>query len=176
MQRSVFPLVEPFKELSGLEAGEGRELWSALYYLMLQDSYNVKSSVLINSIPAWHCTAFGSLAFVELREGTYGQGRQLWVCLKGATEFCLIAPPGIVLCSNVGLSAGFPPESSLLLEGTDPAWCWVSSTFSLSSSAPQKAEAGLCLAHTRYSSGCGWCTAWDGWAGRTEPGGRWSRE
>ena len=26
MQRSVFPLVEPFKELSGLEAGEGREL------------------------------------------------------------------------------------------------------------------------------------------------------
>lgn len=26
MQRSIFLLVEPFKELSGLEAGEGREL------------------------------------------------------------------------------------------------------------------------------------------------------
>jgi len=94
------------------ERGESCEV--LCIYLMLQDSYNVSTSVLINSIPAWRCTAFGSLAFLELQEGTDGQGRQLGVCLKGTPEFCLIAPPGIALCCNAGLSAGFSPESSLL--------------------------------------------------------------
>ena len=50
------------------ERGESCEV--LCIYLMLQDSYNVSTSVLINSVPAWHYTAFGSLAFVELREGT----------------------------------------------------------------------------------------------------------
>lgn len=132
------------------ERGESCEV--LCFYLMLQDSYNVSASVLINSVPAWRCTAFGSLAFVELQEGTRSQGRQLGVGLKGTSEFCLIAPPGIAVCRGVGLSAGFPPESSLCLQGTDPAWYRASSTFP---SAPRKAAAGLCSIHTLYTSNCG---------------------
>lgn len=57
---------------------EKGESWEALCIdLMLQDSYNVSISVLINSVPAQHCAALGSLAFGEQQEGTDSQDRQL---------------------------------------------------------------------------------------------------
>lgn len=46
------------------ERGESCEV--LCIYVTLQDSNNVSTSVLINPVPAWRCTAFGSLAFVEL--------------------------------------------------------------------------------------------------------------
>lgn len=77
MQRSVFFLAEPFRDLSRLEGGESCEVFCV--YLMLQDNSNVSVSVLINSVSVWYCTAFGSLAFVDLCKGTHSPGRQLAV-------------------------------------------------------------------------------------------------
>lgn len=59
------------------ERGESCEVFCI--YLMLQDSSNVSASVLINSVSAWYCTAFGSLAFVEVCKGSRSSGRQLAV-------------------------------------------------------------------------------------------------
>lgn len=72
------------------------------------------------------------------------QLRQAAGSLKGTSEGCLIAPPGISPCCRDGFAAGFLPERSLPSEGREPVWC---SLPFLSFSVPQEAEAGLCSDH-----------------------------
>lgn len=51
------------------------------------------------------------------------QLRQAAGSLKGTSEGCLIAPPGISPCCRDGFAAGFLPERSLPSEGREPVWC-----------------------------------------------------
>lgn len=118
-----FPVREPFKELSGSEGGEGRELRGALCFSAASGHVQCEFSVLINSGAAQGCSAF---VWCELGEGS------------GSSEFVR----KVLNCCSWHCSAGFPGKTG------NSSHSVLSSCRlfpSLLCSLP-KAEAGLCSA------------------------------
>lgn len=129
-----FPVREPFKELSGSEGGEGRELRGALCFSAASGHVQCEFSVLINLGAAQGCSAF---VWRELGRGS------------GSSEFVR----KVLDCCSWHCSAGFPGKTG----NSSHSVLHSCRLFpSLLCSLP-KAEAGLC------SSGWDACMGWTGW-------------